>query len=62
MCKYIYYLQVVVPRRFALVCFRLLPPTHKDEDCSNQLNRNLLDFVNATGEAFVSHTVCFLVQ
>ncbi|KAL1830423.1 hypothetical protein ACET3Z_000074 [Daucus carota] len=48
--------EVVAPRKFALVCFRLLPPSHKDEDCSNQLNRDLLDAVNATGKAFVSHT------
>ncbi|KAL9251339.1 hypothetical protein AKJ16_DCAP02391 [Drosera capensis] len=50
--------EVVTPRKFSLVCFRLLPPIKKeDDDRVNKLNRELLDAVNATGKIFVSHTV-----
>lgn len=48
--------EVVTPRIFSLVCFRLLPP-HNDEDHGNKLNHNLLDAVNSTGKIFISHTV-----
>ncbi|XP_059660189.1 tyrosine decarboxylase 2 [Cornus florida] len=48
--------EVVAPRKFSLVCFRLLPP-HSNEDCANKLNHDLLDAVNATGKIFISHTV-----
>lgn len=47
--------EVVAPRTFALVCFRLLPP-RDDEGCGNKLNRDLLDIVNSTGKIFISHT------
>ncbi|KAF6144407.1 hypothetical protein GIB67_024634 [Kingdonia uniflora] len=48
--------EIVTPRTFALVCFRLCP-LHNGEDCGNQLNHNLLDAVNSTGKLFISHTV-----
>ncbi|XP_012835795.1 PREDICTED: tyrosine decarboxylase 1 [Erythranthe guttata] len=48
--------EVVAPRNFSLVCFRLLS-TQKDLECSNRLNRELLDAVNSTGKLFISHTV-----
>ncbi|KAF5726985.1 tyrosine decarboxylase 1-like [Tripterygium wilfordii] len=48
--------EVVTPRIFSLVCFRLLHP-NKDEDNANQLNRKLLHDVNSTGKIFISHTV-----
>ncbi|GLT41320.1 hypothetical protein SLA2020_153940 [Shorea laevis] len=48
--------EVVTPRIFSLVCFRLLPPQN-DEHCCNKLNRDLLDAVNSTGNIFISHTV-----
>ncbi|KAJ0051679.1 hypothetical protein Pint_01645 [Pistacia integerrima] len=48
--------EVVTPRIFALVCFRLLPP-HNDEDGGYKLNHDLLDIVNSTGKIFISHTV-----
>ncbi len=41
--------QVSAPHPFSLVCFR-----HKSSD---ERNRRLLDAVNATGQAFLSHTV-----
>ncbi|CAB4321718.1 unnamed protein product [Prunus armeniaca] len=48
--------EIVTPRLFSLVCFRLLPP-HNDETCATKLNHGLLDAVNSTGKIFVSHTV-----
>ncbi|ONH93122.1 hypothetical protein PRUPE_8G214500 [Prunus persica] len=48
--------EIVTPRLFSLVCFRLLPP-HNDETCATKLNHGLLDAVNATGKIFISHTV-----
>ncbi|CAK9184941.1 unnamed protein product [Ilex paraguariensis] len=49
--------EVFAPRKFSLVCFRLVPP-HNDKDCANKLNHDLLDAVNSTGKIFISHTVC----
>ncbi|XP_044492294.1 tyrosine decarboxylase 2 [Mangifera indica] len=48
--------EVVTPRIFSLVCFRLLPPQN-NQDGGNKLNRELLDIVNSTGKIFISHTV-----
>lgn len=48
--------EVVTPRIFSLVCFRLLPSQNKD-DHGNKLNHDLLDAVNSTGKVFISHTV-----
>lgn len=53
------YGQVVTPRIFSLVCFRLLPPQN-NQDGGNKLNRELLDIVNSTGKIFISHTVSSL--
>uniref|UniRef100_A0AAU8CHY9 TDC n=1 Tax=Corchorus olitorius TaxID=93759 RepID=A0AAU8CHY9_9ROSI len=47
--------EVVTPRLFSLVCFRLLPPNN--EHYCNELNHELLDAVNSTGKVFISHTV-----
>ena len=46
--------EVVVPRRFALVCFRLRP---KQEGESTELNSRLLMAVNGSGRAFMTHAV-----
>ncbi|XP_012085210.1 phenylacetaldehyde synthase isoform X1 [Jatropha curcas] len=48
--------EIVAPRTFSLVCFRLLPPRN-NEDRGNKLNHELLDAVNSTGRTFISHTV-----
>jgi tyrosine decarboxylase len=42
--------EVVVDRQFSLVCFRLRPPPEKlgGEKAANELNRSLLEEVNAT--------------
>ena len=43
--------EVVAARQFSLVCFRLRPPPEKlgGEKEANELNRRLLEEVNATG-------------
>ncbi|XP_028794640.1 tyrosine decarboxylase 1-like [Neltuma alba] len=48
--------EVVTPRTFSLVCFRLLPLPNSVDD-GNQLNRDLLDSVNSSGHIFITHTV-----
>ncbi|KAM3683403.1 hypothetical protein ACJW31_12G144700 [Castanea mollissima] len=48
--------EVVTPRIFSLVCFRLLPPRN-NEDNGNKLNNDLLEAINSTGKIFISHTV-----
>ncbi|CAN1131424.1 Phenylacetaldehyde synthase [Linum perenne] len=47
--------EVVAPRLFSLVCFRLVPPKN-DESRGNKLNQELLEAVNSTGKVFMSHT------
>nr|AAG60665.1 tyrosine/dopa decarboxylase [Thalictrum flavum subsp. glaucum] len=66
--------EIVVPRTFAMVCFRLLPPRspliiktngyqngngvyHKDESRANELNRRLLESINASGSAYMTHSM-----
>ncbi|XP_042452098.1 tyrosine decarboxylase 2-like [Zingiber officinale] len=48
--------EVVTPRTFSLVCFRLIPPQN-DPDNGFKLNQSLLNSVNASGKIFMSHTV-----
>ncbi|KAM6565023.1 hypothetical protein CsatB_025021 [Cannabis sativa] len=48
--------EMVTPRIFSLVCFRVLPSS-KDEGLANKLNHELLNAVNSSGKAFMSHTV-----
>ncbi|KAF5482503.1 hypothetical protein F2P56_003067 [Juglans regia] len=48
--------EIVTPRIFSLVCFRLLP-SQNSKDHGNELNHHLLDTVNSTGKVFLSHTV-----
>ena len=47
--------EVVAPVSFSLVCFRYAP-AGVHEETLNALNERLLTRVNATGEAFLSHT------
>ncbi|CAN6906860.1 unnamed protein product [Brassica oleracea] len=47
--------EVVTPRIFSLVCFRILPVDNDEKEC-NDRNRNLLDAVNSSGKLFLSHT------
>ncbi|XP_021838623.1 phenylacetaldehyde synthase isoform X2 [Spinacia oleracea] len=48
--------EVITPRKFALLCFRLLPPANDETQC-DKLNRELLEAVNSSGKMFISHTV-----
>ncbi|KAM0935717.1 putative carboxy-lyase [Dioscorea sansibarensis] len=48
--------EVVVPRTFAMVCFRLLAPEGWPEEV-NVLNRRLLDGLNKSGRVCMSHAV-----
>ncbi|CAI9090272.1 OLC1v1025015C1 [Oldenlandia corymbosa var. corymbosa] len=49
--------ELVVPRTFALVCFRFKPfKDGYDESDLESLNRKLLDRVNSTGRAYMTHT------
>ncbi len=45
--------ELLAPVPFALVCFRACP---KDVEDLNALNENLMNAVNESGEAYVSHT------
>ncbi|XXG59470.1 hypothetical protein AAC387_Pa04g1550 [Persea americana] len=47
--------EIVVPRRFSLVCFRLNPPGKFDS--VDVLNRKLLDSINSTGRVYMTHTI-----
>ena len=47
--------QVVAPVPFSLVCFRYAPPG-VDEAELERINTRVMDRVNASGEAFLSHT------
>lgn len=50
--------EIMAPRIFALVCFRLLPPpADPDNDNGYALNSRLLDAVNSSGHIYLSHTV-----
>lgn len=52
--------EVVTPRKFSLICFRLRPPRFFDGDddgAVNEVNRELLAAVNASGRAFMTHFV-----
>ncbi|KAK4749158.1 hypothetical protein SAY87_026607 [Trapa incisa] len=48
--------EVVAPRLFSLICFRLVP-AEGNLELSNKLNHELLDALNSTGKTFISHTV-----
>ena len=47
--------KVVAPVPFSLVCFRCAPDGMSDAE-SDALNERILDRVNASGEAYLSHT------
>ncbi|XP_052177310.1 phenylacetaldehyde synthase-like isoform X1 [Diospyros lotus] len=56
--------EVAVPRRFALVCFRLVnggesekEEEDDDDDEGSRLSRQLLEMVNSSGRAYMSHAV-----
>jgi aromatic-L-amino-acid/L-tryptophan decarboxylase len=55
--------EVVVPRKFAMVCFRILRPRRhggEEEDAAaanDGPNRSLMERLNGTGKMYVAHTV-----
>ncbi|CAL4910861.1 unnamed protein product [Urochloa decumbens] len=52
--------EVVVPRNFALVCFRIKPlqgDMLMTEEEAEEANRELMERLNRTGKAYVAHTV-----
>ncbi|GJN39705.1 hypothetical protein PR202_gb28840 [Eleusine coracana subsp. coracana] len=49
--------EVVVPRNFALVCFRIKPQNAMTEEDADEANRDLMERLNRTGKAYLAHTV-----
>ncbi|KAK1370631.1 Tyrosine decarboxylase [Heracleum sosnowskyi] len=54
--------EVVVPRHFSMVCFRVSPSAvvccdGNGENDVNEINRKLLESVNGSGKLYMSHTV-----
>ncbi|RLM58323.1 aromatic-L-amino-acid decarboxylase-like [Panicum miliaceum] len=49
--------EVVVPRNFALVCFRIKPHAAMSEEATEAANRELMERLNRTGKAYLAHTV-----
>jgi aromatic-L-amino-acid/L-tryptophan decarboxylase len=47
--------QMMAPVPFALVCFRAAPNGYAEEDL-NALNEKLINAINASGQAYLSHT------
>ncbi|CAN0887607.1 Tyrosine decarboxylase [Linum grandiflorum] len=51
-------LELVVPCHFTLVCFRILLPVEDEvEAATNEMNKKLLEYVNGSGRAFMTHAV-----
>uniref|UniRef100_K3YNA6 Aromatic-L-amino-acid decarboxylase n=1 Tax=Setaria italica TaxID=4555 RepID=K3YNA6_SETIT len=48
--------EVVVPRNFALVCFRIKPQGAMTEEDAEEANRELMERLNRTGKAYLAHT------
>ncbi|XP_062195083.1 tryptophan decarboxylase 1-like [Phragmites australis] len=48
--------EVVVPRNFALVCFRIKPRGAMTEEDADETNRELMERLNRTGKAYLVHT------
>ncbi|KAL8167544.1 hypothetical protein V2J09_009043 [Rumex salicifolius] len=49
--------EIVVPTKFALVCFRMNPYPRSNQTRIEGLNRKLLDWVNTTGKVYMTHTI-----
>ena len=48
--------ELMAPVPFALVCFRARPAEGSSEDAVNALNERIMNDINASGEAYLSHT------
>lgn len=51
-------LQIMAPRTFSLICFRLRPPAN-DADNGYTLNAKLVEALNCSGNILITHTVYF---
>ncbi|PON80533.1 Aromatic-L-amino-acid decarboxylase [Parasponia andersonii] len=49
--------EILVPIRFALVCFRFNPYPKVESGHTELLNRKLLDWVNSSGKIYMTHTI-----
>jgi aromatic-L-amino-acid decarboxylase len=49
--------ELATPRSLALVCFRLRPAPGEEPAATDARNRQLLERLNASGKAFLTHTV-----
>ncbi|KAE8075820.1 hypothetical protein FH972_014507 [Carpinus fangiana] len=49
--------EIVVPRWFSLVCFRLKPLSWSGSGNTEVLNRELLEWVNSSGSVYMTHTI-----
>ncbi|VAI11881.1 hypothetical protein VPH35_075928 [Triticum aestivum] len=49
--------EVVVPRNFAMVCFRIKASGAITEEAADEANRVLMKNLNKTGKAYFAHTV-----
>jgi tyrosine decarboxylase len=49
--------EVVVPRNFALVCFKIKANGGMTEEEADEANRALVDNLNKTGKAYLAQTV-----
>ncbi|KAK1355067.1 Tyrosine decarboxylase [Heracleum sosnowskyi] len=49
--------EVVVPVKFSLVCFRLKPKKEETEESLKVLNWKLMEAVNSSGRAYMTHAV-----
>ena len=49
--------ELLAPTPLSTICFRALPKEASSEDDLNSFNKKLMDNINATGKAFLSHTV-----
>ena len=48
--------ELMAPVNFSLVCFRYVPDGTKDAEHTDELNRKLLEKLNASGNVYLSHT------
>jgi len=48
--------EILAPRLFNLICFRLNPSLNLHGDQLDRLNENLLQLLNKTGKLYISHT------
>ncbi len=50
------YFELLIPRNLTVVCFRFKPPD-TTEEVLNRLNAALIEKINSTGKAYLSHTM-----